>query len=120
MIQERVSGIRNRAIVAGVKNHQILISHLIEGFIIMFFQVIQTVFYFLTFLFPTLTWKSTVLFVLILFLTGIAGIVFGVFVSVINDSVETSIHSNQAFVTICTFICGLWLLNLILVSIFTN
>ena len=66
MIDERATGIWSRAIVAGVTPSQFLISHLIEGVAVMMIQFVELSSYILLFLFPPLTWKATVLLLLIL------------------------------------------------------
>jgi ABC-type multidrug transport system permease subunit len=106
MIDERKSGVWSRAIVAGVKPSQFLVSHLIEGFVIMLVQFIELSVYILCFLLPPLTWKATGLLLLIFLVTGIAGIVFGVLVSLLAHDVSVSMHINQSFTKITIFICG--------------
>lgn len=107
MIDERATGVWNRAIVAGVKPSQFLISHLIEGIAVMIIQFVELSVYVLFFLFPSLTWKATVLSLFILFEMGVAGVVFGIFVSVISDDIAASMHINQSFMKIGFFTCGL-------------
>ena len=106
MIDERATGVWSRAIVAGVRPSQFLISHLIEGVAVMVIQFVEISAYILLFLFPALTWKATLLMLLILFKVGISGIVFGIFVSVIMDNIAASIHINQSFMKLGFFVCG--------------
>jgi hypothetical protein len=106
MIDERKSGVWSRAIVAGVKPSQFLVSHLIEGFVIMLVQFIELSVYILCFLLPPLTWKATGLLLLIFLTTGIAGIVFGVLISLVAHDVSVAMHINQSFTKITIFICG--------------
>lgn len=107
MISERVDGIWNRVIVAGVTPQQFLFSHLIEGMVVVIIQLIENSVYFLVFLLPALSWNAKSLVLLILFLTGTAGVMFGLILSVICDSVGAYLYSSQVFLYPAMFICGL-------------
>lgn len=106
MISERVDGIWNRAIVAGVKPTQFLISHLIEGLVVMFVQSIETAIFVLVFLTPSLTLNAAVLICLIILLEGIAGVMFGIVLSIACDTVSNSMYSGMFFMNPATFTGG--------------
>ena len=109
MIDERSSGVWNRVIVAGVKPHQFLISHLIEGFVVVLIQLIFISIFVCVFLSDVKTTNSIILITLTLFLVGLFGIAFGIFASVVCKTVDASLYFNQFFNFPAVFISGmLW------------
>jgi ABC-type multidrug transport system permease subunit len=106
MIDERFSGVWHRALVAGVRPWQFLVSHLVEGASLASINFVIYAVFALSFLLPDLSLNASVLLLLIVFLSGLAGTVFGVLTSVICNSVSASQYVNQAFINPATFICG--------------
>lgn len=106
MISQRVDGTWNRAIVAGAKPYHFLISHLIEGTAIVFIQFLEYAIYTLVFLSTNLSWNSAILMCSLLFLSGMAGLVFGLFLSVTSSSVMASLMLSQIFVYPVSFLSG--------------
>lgn len=87
MIDDRRSGIWLRALTSGVSPHQFLLSHLIIGTGIMILQSIEFIIY------TNLVGEDTgrlsciVLIPLLIFLVGFSGILFGLCISVVTDSI---------------------------------
>jgi ABC-type multidrug transport system permease subunit len=111
MIDERASGVWHRALAAGVKPRHFMLSHLIEGVLLVIINFIIYSTFALVFLLPKLSLQASSLMLLILALNAIAGTIFGLFVSVIFDSVSASQYVNQALVVPMTCICGSLSLN---------
>jgi ABC-type branched-subunit amino acid transport system permease subunit len=89
-----------------VRPWQFLVSHLIEGALLASVNFVIYAIFVLFFLMPDMSMNASFLLLLIVFLAGLAGTVFGVLVSVICDSVSASQYVNQAFINPATFICG--------------
>lgn len=106
MIDERRGGFWGRAVVAGVKPSQFLVSHLIEGVSVMLLQFAELSVYILVFLLPTLSWKATGILLLLLLTIGFAGVIFGILVSLLSHEVSVAMHINQTFTKITIFLCG--------------
>jgi hypothetical protein len=111
MITERVDGIWNRIIVAGVEEQQVLISHLITGLFVNSVHLIEASVFVFIFLAPNLSTNAAILVQLILFLNGTAGVVFGVVVSIACNSFASALNFNLFFMNLGSFACGK-LLNL--------
>lgn len=106
IISERVDGTWNRAMVAGVNPNHFIISHLIEGVIICLLQFLLYVIYTLFFLAPTVTWNMVILTSAVLLLEAVAGVAFGLFVSIVTDTVMASFVVAQFFVYPASFLSG--------------
>jgi ABC-2 type transport system permease protein len=107
MLSERASGVWNRSIVAGVDPHQFLFSHVIEGFIIIFIQFIEISWcgFFLLDL-DTMSWSSMAMMLMILFLTGILGLMVATIISVAFESIEPALQVSCGFLISLAFISG--------------
>lgn len=106
MIIEKVDGTWNRVIVAGVNPTHFLVSHLIEGLVVMLIQSVPSILFVVFFLTEGLTWSAMLLMVLFLLLDGIAGILFGLLVSLVVKTVGASIYANMGFINPTMFISG--------------
>lgn len=106
IIAQKLDGTWNRTIAAGAKPHHFLISHLMEGSIVMAFQLLEYAVYTLFFLTPNLTWNSAILMTLLLLFIGFAGLAFGLLSSIVTSTVLASIIFTQVFVYPASFISG--------------
>lgn len=106
IITEKLDGTWNRTLVAGAKPYHFVLSHLIEGSIIMFIQFLEYVCYLLIFLSTNLTWNSGIILSIILLLIGMSGLVFGLLLSIVTHSVMASLMISQIFVYPVSFISG--------------
>lgn len=106
IISERADGTWNRVIAAGVKPNQFLISHFLEGLVIMLVQFVEY-FCYINFLLSTqLSLNATLIISSLVFLTGICGLIFGLFVSIVNTTVMGSFVVAQFFVYPTIFMSG--------------
>lgn len=80
---DRLSGIWNRCSVAGVTPTQLLLSHLIEGVLLMLLQLIVNATYAIYFLSSSQSVSSTVLLCLLLLFMGLTGLLFGLLSSIV-------------------------------------
>jgi ABC-2 type transporter len=106
IISERADGTWNRVIAAGVKPNQFLISHFLEGFIIMIIQFGEYYCYISFMLSTELTLSGTLITSALVFMTGICGLIFGLFVSIVTKSVMASFSCAQFFVYPMIFLSG--------------
>lgn len=106
VISERADGTWYRFIAAGVKPNQFIISHFLEGFIVMIIQFGEYFCYINFMLSPQLSLISTILISLLVFLTGICGLVFGLLMSIVNETVMGSFVVAQFFIYPAIFISG--------------
>lgn len=107
MTTERLSGTWNRSLVAGVKPVHFLISHLAEGLMILSIQFIEYLIYLIFFLTPTpLTTNATILLSTLLLLNGIAGLTFGLLLSIAMRTTMTAFAAAQFLVFPVTYVSG--------------
>lgn len=106
IISERADGTWNRVMAAGVRPNHFIISHLIEGSIITALQFFEWAIYAIFFLPPSITLNASLLTALLLLLTGISGLCFGLFVSVAAKTVMSSLVVSQNFIYPTSFISG--------------
>jgi ABC-type multidrug transport system permease subunit len=87
LVEERRSGIWNRALTAGVKPCHFLLSHIVTGFLIMLLQTLEYIVYAI-YVGPNSGQPAhLVLLSLLLLSTGLSGILYGLCVSAFTDSV---------------------------------
>lgn len=106
IITQRLDGNWNRMLVAGVKPAHIMISHLIEGFVVMFVQLVEFTAYTIFFLSPSSTLSSSILIFLLLLLMGLNGLIFGVLISSYASSILSALTLTQVFMYPISFISG--------------
>jgi hypothetical protein len=85
MIEERRGGIWNRLLVADVKPNQFLFSHLGWNSFLMILQACEF-FAYSAYVALNFNWNFAILIFSLLVLVGLAGILYGLFVSVITNS----------------------------------
>lgn len=95
ILTERALGTWNRSLVAGVYPHHILISYIIEGLSIFFIQFVEFSAYTIYFLSSKLSWNSIFLVSLVLLMTGINGVFFGLICSIAMNSALASFITIQ-------------------------
>lgn len=83
MNSERISGIWNRCLVAGVTSTHFLISHLIEGLLMLLLQLIFNAIYSIYFLSPLLSLSAALLICMLLLFIGLVGLLFGLLSSIV-------------------------------------
>ena len=91
---------------AGVHPNHFLLSHLIEGSLIMLVQFAEYVIYSLFFLSTELTMSSRMLLALLLIFAGTTGVTFGLFISIVTKTVMSSLIVSQSFIYPTSFISG--------------
>lgn len=106
IITQRTDGIWNRTLVAGAKPYHFILSHLLEGLIILVIQFMEYFGYTIFFLSSNITWNAMILLGLLLFGTGLSGLVFGLFMSTITSTVLTSFTMGQVFIYPTSFVSG--------------
>lgn len=107
MTSERLSGTWNRSLVAGAKPIHFLVSHLIEGSMILAIQFIEYLIYLVFFLTPApLTVNATVLLSTLLLLNGITGLTFGLLLSIAMKTTMTAFAAAQFLVFPVTYVSG--------------
>lgn len=79
---ERGSGTWNRCIVAGARPIHFLMSHLLEGLLVMVIHVTEYSIYALVFLQPSLNFESAVTLCFLMLCAVLTGILFGLLCSV--------------------------------------
>jgi hypothetical protein len=77
-----------------------------EGMIICFIQFSLYVVYTIFILAPQVTWNTAILVSLLLLSVGISGVAFGLFVSIVTETVMASFVVAQFFCYPATFISG--------------
>lgn len=92
--------------VAGVNPNHFIVSHLIEGVIICLLQFLLYVVYTLCFLTPVVTWNMVVLTSSVILLEAVAGVAFGLFISIVTETVMASFVVAQFFVYPASFVSG--------------
>lgn len=112
MISERVGGVWNRCLVAGARPVHFLLSHLLEGMLIMTIQFIEYMFYIIFLLSPMMSLKATVLLSTLVFLNGTAGLLFGLLISIVMGSVLTAFALGQFLVFPVAYVSGEFQVNL--------
>jgi ABC-type multidrug transport system permease subunit len=106
VISERAEGTWNRVLAAGVDPRDFLISHLIVGFFTSLVQFAEWFGYIFVFLSAQITLNSLLVSSLLLFMNGLAGLCFGLFLSVVTNSVTTSLLVSQNFIYPTNFVSG--------------
>jgi ABC-type multidrug transport system permease subunit len=106
VVSDRLDGNWNRILVAGADPSHFVISHLAEGLALMLIVFAQYTGYATIFLSPELSAEGMVLVSMLLFLVSINGIVFGLFFSIIMDSVKASMLITMFSAYPATFISG--------------
>lgn len=96
-ITERLQGIWDRILVAGIKMHELLVAHILTQVIIIFIQSVEIVL-FAAFCFGVENKGETATIIGLLVLLGFAGMLFGLLVSIICDS-----HTMASFVATGSF-----------------
>ncbi|CRK87266.1 CLUMA_CG001068, isoform A [Clunio marinus] len=107
IITQRADGTWNRIIVAGATPIHFLLSHLIEGTLILLIQCLEFYLYITIFLTPTINIDSAITIGLILFGVGFSGLTFGLLTSVIMTTVMSSLMFSQIIAYPLGFISGL-------------
>lgn len=99
MIDDRQSGLWVRALTAGVAPYQFVFSHLVIGTGIMIIQSIEFVVYAHLVVTDPHRWSFIVVVPLLIFLVGLSGILFGLVISILSDSIllATTISTVVAF-----------------------
>ncbi|XP_022905337.1 ABC transporter G family member 20-like [Onthophagus taurus] len=106
MIQDRLEGVWDRSIVAGVSSVEIVLTHFITQFIIICIQVIEVMI--ITFLFYKIEYVGNIaLITFMVVLQGVCGMVFGFWISIISEN-----HNMANIIATGTFypiilLCGL-------------
>jgi ABC-type polysaccharide/polyol phosphate export permease len=95
MMDERTSGIWNRAIIAGVEPHHFLLCHLIHGCITMLIQLSMCCTFTYFFFVEVSTFNSVTLTTLIFALCEVFGIATGLLIASVCDSANASLYFNQ-------------------------
>lgn len=107
MTTERLSGTWNRSLVAGAKPVHFLLSHLVEGAMILMIQFIEYLIYLNFFLTPApLTLNGTILLSTLLLLNGIAGLTFGLLLSIAMKTTMAAFAAAQFLVFPVTYVSG--------------
>lgn len=99
MIDDRQSGLWLRALTAGVAPYQFVFSHLVTSTGIMIIQSIEFVVYSHLVVADPHRWSFIVVVPLLIFLVGLSGILFGLVISMLSDSIllATTISTVVAF-----------------------
>lgn len=84
-ITDRLEGIWDRTLVAGISTTELLIAHIITQSIVMLFQCGEIVFL-AGFIFDTKNHGDNFTVVLLLLLLGFSGMLYGLFISIFCDS----------------------------------
>jgi ABC-type polysaccharide/polyol phosphate export permease len=106
LINERISGVLNRTIVAGVELHQILLSHCIECGVLLSVQVVACTTFAHCFFINAGNVNSMTLINALSSLSGIFGIVTGCFISTVVDNFKALVKSHQFMFISLLFISG--------------
>jgi hypothetical protein len=107
MIVERTGGIWNRLIVSGVTPWQIFLAFMVEGFLLMLYQLTNFAVSLVTFIAPSSSFQSKILLFSILFIVALNGIIFGGFYSLLFETVTSSYSVLSNVTIILCFTCGL-------------
>jgi ABC-2 type transport system permease protein len=92
-----------------VKLHHFYISQLIQGFIVLFLQLMTCCLVLYVFVIDTASFASMSLIFLIYVLSGVFGIVTGILMSLVNDDFVPSVYYNLGAVLSSLFLSGvLW------------
>lgn len=102
----KVDGTWDRTIVAGVSPVQYLWAIFLEGTCLMLLQSFEMYIYVVFFLSPSMTCNSYILVAILLMLTGLAGLSFGLLISVLSNSSLQAITAVQFFYFPATFLSG--------------
>lgn len=93
--------------MAGASPVHFLLSHMIEGLLITTLQFAEySIFVIFVFSSQVLSFNSALLLSLLLFLTGVAGLLFGLFLSIVMSTSLGSFFLAQFFVYPATFLSG--------------
>lgn len=93
--------------MAGVEPVHFLLSHLIEGLFITTIQFAEySIFVIFVFSSQVLSWDAALLLSFLLFLTGAAGLLFGLLLSIVMSTSLGSFFLAQFFVYPATFLSG--------------
>lgn len=85
IISDRMEGVWDRSIVAGVTTIEIMLTHLITQFVLILLQVVEVFFiFFVIFKFEYIGSLWSAIFITIL--QGLAGMCFGFWISVISEN----------------------------------
>lgn len=106
MLTERVDGVWNRIIVAGVSPFHFLVSHMVEGLIIVTFQFIQTAIYVFLVFSSEMSFGSNFLLLSTLLMIEIAGVCFGLFLSAAVTKLAVSYSLVFSFTFSVVFVSG--------------
>lgn len=106
MIEERVGGIWARTLVAGGSPLHFLLSHMLEGLLILLIQFIEFAIYTVFVFSSSLSAKAALLLSALLLLSGLTGLFFGLLLSVIMNTTLGSLTIGQFFVYPSAFISG--------------
>jgi ABC-type polysaccharide/polyol phosphate export permease len=105
---ERSDGIWNRAIVAGVKQRHLLVSHFVQGCIVLSMQLMTCCLFVYTFVVGTASFASMSLIFLIYALSGVFGIVTGFLIPTFFDDLVASVFFNLGAVFSHLFLSGVF------------
>jgi ABC-2 type transport system permease protein len=108
VVDEQSCGIWNRAVVAGVKRHQLLICHFIQGLGLSLLQVMTTSLFVFLFFIDVKTLNSVSLLNAIFILCGIFGILFGFLIATVSENASFIIFNVQGILFTTFFLSGLY------------
>lgn len=106
--KDRLEGIWNRCVVAGVKPEFVLISRLVEGSLILLAQIIVVATYLIFFMGTPISAKSAAMVVVLLVFVGFAGLTFGLLCSASFENPQAALYASQAMVYLLYFLSGEW------------
>lgn len=109
-ISDRLEGIWDRTLVAGISTSELLLAHILTQSTVMLIQCAEIVIL-ATFIFDTQNHGDNFTVVLLLLMLGFAGMLYGLFISIFCDS-----HTMANFMATGSFypmiiLCGKWSVN---------
>jgi hypothetical protein len=111
MIEERSCGVWDRMIVSGIDPRLFLVSHVIQGFIVMISQFLQFGVFCVVIIAPDVSLSAQALMLLVLLSVGISGVVIGSFASLFFRTVSNAFQIISILMFSSQYFCGLYHLN---------
>jgi ABC-type polysaccharide/polyol phosphate export permease len=108
MMIEKINGIRNRLIVAGVKLHQFILAHAIEGCVMLLIHFMTCVAFTLVFFVEVKTFTSLSLIVAIFVMCGLLGIFSAFFIPLVFNDITAATLFNQFILFASMFVSGVF------------
>jgi ABC-type multidrug transport system permease subunit len=107
MIEERSSGVWERFVLSDIDPRLFLISHIIQGLIVMMFQLVQFGVFSVVFIAPNVSIRAKFLTLSVLLSTGVTGVFIGSFASLFFRTVANSFQIISILLFSTQYFCGL-------------